>query len=348
MDRRASLWPGLPARGTTARATHEVAGGRHALAQPIDIDAAEIYNLACPASPKQYQEDPVKTVRTNVIGAMNMLELARRCDARILQASTSDVYGDPLLHPQNESYWGNVNPVGPRSCYDEGKRCAETLFADYRRQFGLDTRIERIFNTNFTIFDDQSLLARCDEISRKIHDHIIGNYRKFVAWNGPFDQFIYIDSDSVVTLDVSFAYEFLEDHAFVFSHSDAPYLKRFVWKKSIDAAGVLTQEQISTRRMKNFAEVVRAIGKNARRPIAPHRIACAACHRRRRRDTDSLEPPFTRIECHALSIRLSECMAEETSIDAAPGSARKRFARRPAVRATRMLCCAQSSRRTRA
>jgi UDP-glucuronate decarboxylase len=115
--------------------------------EPVDIDAAEIYNLACPASPKQYQEDPVKTVRSNVLGAMNMLELARRCNARILQASTSEVYGDPLLHPQSESYWGNVNPVGPRSCYDEGKRCAETLFADYRRQFGLDTRIVRIFNT---------------------------------------------------------------------------------------------------------------------------------------------------------------------------------------------------------
>jgi UDP-glucuronate decarboxylase len=108
---------------------------------------AEIYNLACPASPKQYQEDPVKTVRSNVLGAINMLELARRCGARILQASTSEVYGDPLLHPQSESYWGNVNPVGPRGCYDEGKRCAETLFADYRRQYDVDTRIVRIFNT---------------------------------------------------------------------------------------------------------------------------------------------------------------------------------------------------------
>jgi hypothetical protein len=98
---------------------------------------------------------------------------------------------------------------------------------------------------NFTIFDDQSLLARCDEISRKIHGQVIGQYRKFVAWHGPFDQFIYIDADSVVTQDVSFAYDFLEDHAFIFSHSDAPYLKRFVWKESIDATGVLTQEQIN-------------------------------------------------------------------------------------------------------
>lgn len=120
---------------------------RHDIVTPLEIEADEIYNLACPASPKQYQEDPVKTVRSNVLGAINLLDLARVNRARILQASTSEVYGDPHVHPQPESYWGNVNPVGPRSCYDEGKRCAETLFADYRRQYGVDSRIVRIFNT---------------------------------------------------------------------------------------------------------------------------------------------------------------------------------------------------------
>jgi UDP-glucuronate decarboxylase len=120
---------------------------QHDIAAPIEIQANEIYNLACPASPRQYQEDPVKTVRSNVLGSINMLDLAKRCRARILQASTSEVYGDPHSHPQPESYWGNVNPVGPRSCYDEGKRCAETLFTDYHRQYGVDTRIVRIFNT---------------------------------------------------------------------------------------------------------------------------------------------------------------------------------------------------------
>jgi len=120
---------------------------RHDIVAPLEIEVDEIYNLACPASPKQYQEDPVKTVRSNVLGAINLLDLARHCRARILQASTSEVYGDPHMHPQPESYWGNVNPVGPRSCYDEGKRCAETLFADYRRQYGVDSRIVRIFNT---------------------------------------------------------------------------------------------------------------------------------------------------------------------------------------------------------
>lgn len=107
----------------------------------------QIYNLACPASPVQYQLDPVATTRTNVLGAMNVLELARIMGARILQASTSEVYGDPAVHPQKESYWGNVNPIGPRACYDEGKRCAETLFFDYHRQYGVDIRVARIFNT---------------------------------------------------------------------------------------------------------------------------------------------------------------------------------------------------------
>ncbi|MCV0396389.1 MAG: SDR family oxidoreductase [Rhizobiaceae bacterium] len=114
---------------------------------PIDHDAERIYNLACPASPRFYQSDPVRTLKTSVIGSLNLLELARRNGARILLASTSEVYGDARISPQPETYWGNVNPVGVRACYDEGKRCAETLFSDYRRQYGLDTRIARIFNT---------------------------------------------------------------------------------------------------------------------------------------------------------------------------------------------------------
>jgi UDP-glucuronate decarboxylase len=111
----------------------------------VEID--EIYNLACPASPIHYQYDPVQTTKTSVNGAINMLGLAKRTGAKILQASTSEVYGDPDMHPQNESYWGRVNPIGPRSCYDEGKRCAETLFFDYHRQHGVDIKVARIFNT---------------------------------------------------------------------------------------------------------------------------------------------------------------------------------------------------------
>lgn len=119
----------------------------HDITYPFDINVNEIYNLACPASPIHYQLDPVATVRTNVLGSINMLNLARKTGAKILQASTSEVYGDPIQHPQTESYWGNVNMIGPRSCYDEGKRCAETLFMDYRRQYGLRIKIIRIFNT---------------------------------------------------------------------------------------------------------------------------------------------------------------------------------------------------------
>lgn len=111
------------------------------------LEVEEIYNLACPASPVYYQYDPVKTVQTNVLGAINVLELARKTGARVLQASTSEVYGNPLVHPQREEYWGNVNPIGIRSCYDEGKRCAETLFFDYNRQYGVDIKVVRIFNT---------------------------------------------------------------------------------------------------------------------------------------------------------------------------------------------------------
>ena len=119
----------------------------HDICQSIDLNVDEIYNLACPASPVHYQHDPVKTIKTNVHGTINMLELAERCKARILQASTSEVYGDPHSHPQKEEYWGNVNPIGIRSCYDEGKRCAETLFFDFHRQFGLSIKVARIFNT---------------------------------------------------------------------------------------------------------------------------------------------------------------------------------------------------------
>ncbi len=120
---------------------------RHDVTEPLLLHVDRIFNLACPASPLHYQHDPVKTVKTSVHGAINMLELARRCNARILQASTSEVYGDPSQHPQHEDYWGNVNPIGPRACYDEGKRCAETLFFDYHRQHGVDIRVVRIFNT---------------------------------------------------------------------------------------------------------------------------------------------------------------------------------------------------------
>jgi UDP-glucuronate decarboxylase len=120
---------------------------RHDITFPLYIEVDEIYNLACPASPIHYQFDPVQTTKTCVHGAINMLGLAKRVKAKILQASTSEVYGDPTVRPQTESYWGNVNPVGPRACYDEGKRCAETLFFDYHRQHGLNIRVARIFNT---------------------------------------------------------------------------------------------------------------------------------------------------------------------------------------------------------
>lgn len=120
---------------------------RHDVTFPLYLEVDEIYNLACPASPVHYQRDPVQTTKTSVHGAINMLGLAKRTKARIFQASTSEVYGDPEIHPQHEGYWGKVNPIGPRSCYDEGKRCAETLFFDYRRQHGLDIKVARIFNT---------------------------------------------------------------------------------------------------------------------------------------------------------------------------------------------------------
>jgi len=120
---------------------------RHDITQPLYVEVDEIYNLACPASPPHYQHDPIHTLKTSVIGTMNMLGLARRTGAKLFQASTSEVYGDPAQHPQNESYWGNVNPIGIRSCYDEGKRAAETLCFDYHREHGVRIKVARIFNT---------------------------------------------------------------------------------------------------------------------------------------------------------------------------------------------------------
>lgn len=119
----------------------------HDITQPFEADVTQIYNLACPASPPHYQFNPIKTLKTSVLGMMNVLELAHKCNAKVLQASTSEIYGDPLMHPQIESYWGNVNPIGIRSCYDEGKRCAETMMMDYHRQYGVKIKIVRIFNT---------------------------------------------------------------------------------------------------------------------------------------------------------------------------------------------------------
>lgn len=120
---------------------------RHDVTFPLYVEVDEIYNLACPASPVHYQHDPVQTIKTSVHGAINVLGLAKRLKCKVFQASTSEVYGDPVVHPQHEGYWGNVNPIGLRSCYDEGKRCAETLFFDYRRQYGLEIKVARIFNT---------------------------------------------------------------------------------------------------------------------------------------------------------------------------------------------------------
>jgi UDP-glucuronate decarboxylase len=120
---------------------------RHDVTEPFRVEVDQIYNLACPASPPHYQYNPIKTTKTSVMGAINSLGLAKRVKARVFLASTSEVYGDPTIHPQSESYWGNVNPIGRRSCYDEGKRCAETLFFDYHRQNGVDIRVVRIFNT---------------------------------------------------------------------------------------------------------------------------------------------------------------------------------------------------------
>jgi UDP-glucuronate decarboxylase len=120
---------------------------RHDITQPVWLEVDEVYNLACPAAPGHYQYNPIKTIKTSVLGAINILGMAKRCHAKVLQASTSEVYGDPEIHPQDESYRGSVNPIGPRACYDEGKRAAETLFMDYHRMNGVNIRIARIFNT---------------------------------------------------------------------------------------------------------------------------------------------------------------------------------------------------------
>lgn len=138
--------------GTHSNVTHLRGRGlevvNHDVSLPFDLGPFdEIYNMACPASPPHYQRDPIQTTKTCVLGALNVLEVARRSNARVLQASTSEIYGDPNVHPQQETYWGNVNPIGPRACYDEGKRCAETLFFDYSRTHGVSTRVARIFNT---------------------------------------------------------------------------------------------------------------------------------------------------------------------------------------------------------
>ncbi len=119
----------------------------HNVTEPIEVECDQIFNLACPASPKHYQLNPIETFKTSVLGAMNLLEMGKKNKARMFQASTSEIYGDPKEHPQKETYWGNVNPIGPRSCYDEGKRAAETLFFDYKRKYNLDIRVARIFNT---------------------------------------------------------------------------------------------------------------------------------------------------------------------------------------------------------
>lgn len=126
---------------------HRFTSLQHDITLPLAVEVDQIYNLACPASPVHYQADPIQTIKTNVLGAINMLDLAKRTKATILQASTSEVYGDPQIHPQPETYWGHVNPIGLRSCYDEGKRCAETLFFDYHRQYGVNIKVARIFNT---------------------------------------------------------------------------------------------------------------------------------------------------------------------------------------------------------
>jgi UDP-glucuronate decarboxylase len=151
-DRRDVLCVDNLYTGSRQNIRHLLASGyfefqRHDVTFPLYVEVGQIYNLACPASPVHYQHDPVQTTKTSVHGAINMLGLAKRLKARILQASTSEVYGDPAVHPQPESYWGHVNPIGIRACYDEGKRCAETLFFDYHRQHGLDIKVVRIFNT---------------------------------------------------------------------------------------------------------------------------------------------------------------------------------------------------------
>jgi len=149
---------------------------RHDVTEPFFIEVDEIYNLACPASPIHYQYNPIKTIKTSVMGAINMLGLAKRIKAKILQASTSEVYGDPKIHPQTEDYWGHVNPIGQRSCYDEGKRCAETLFMDYHQQNGVRIKIIRIFNTYGTRMHPQDGRVVSNFIIQAIHNEDITIY----------------------------------------------------------------------------------------------------------------------------------------------------------------------------
>mgnify|MGYP001288129848 FL=1 len=148
----------------------------HDIVNPIDIEVDEIYNLACPASPPYYQHDPVQTTKTSIYGIINMLELARQYQAKIMQASTSEVYGDPKIHPQVESYWGNVNPVGIRSCYDEGKRCAETLLFDYSRQYDVKIKVARIFNTYGPRMDPQDGRVVSNFIMQALRNEPITSY----------------------------------------------------------------------------------------------------------------------------------------------------------------------------
>jgi UDP-glucuronate decarboxylase len=149
---------------------------RHDVTSPFFIEADEIYNLACPASPVHYQHNPIKTIKTSVMGAINMLGLAKRINAKILQASTSEIYGDPHVHPQQESYWGNVNPIGERSCYDEGKRCAETLFMDYHKQNNVKIKIIRIFNTYGPKMDPNDGRVVSNFIVQALQNHDITVY----------------------------------------------------------------------------------------------------------------------------------------------------------------------------
>ena len=162
---------------------------RHDVCQPLHVEVDEIYNLACPASPIHYQHDPVQTTKTSVLGAINMLGLARRLRCRIFQASTSEVYGDPAVHPQTEDYWGNVNPIGPRSCYDEAKRCAETLFFDYQRQHGVEIKVARIFNT----YGPRMHLADGRVVSNLVTQALTGAPITLYGHGGQTRAFCYVD-----------------------------------------------------------------------------------------------------------------------------------------------------------
>ncbi len=162
---------------------------RHDVTFPLFVEVDEIYNLACPASPIHYQHDPVQTTKTSVHGAINMLGLAKRIGAKILQASTSEVYGDPAVHPQTEDYWGNVNPIGPRSCYDEGKRCAETLFFDYSRQHGVLIKVARIFNT----YGPRMHPADGRVVSNFIHQALLSEPITIYGDGGQTRSFCYVD-----------------------------------------------------------------------------------------------------------------------------------------------------------